>query len=223
MAATKQIVKAKKSWFPILAPNIFDDAVLGESPVSSVDELSGRTITVNLMTLTNDVKHQSINITFRIAKAADGRAFTELEAYETSPSAIRRIVRREISRMDDSFVCETSDKRQMRVKFVVMTRTKTTSSALKAIRKAVIETVAREASKADFEGFIMAILQHRLHNSVRDATSKIYPLRSFEVKKVVLLKKPAQNVIRPKEQKELSEKKSRKKEAKEDIDKAEEN
>ena len=68
MAATKQLVKAKKNWYQIVAPEGFNGAMLGESPVSDVEELKGRTLSVNLMTLTNDMKHQSVNLSFKIVK-----------------------------------------------------------------------------------------------------------------------------------------------------------
>ncbi len=206
MAATaKQLVKEKKNWYMIVASNLFPDAVLGESIVSDVDELMNRHITVNLMTLTNDAKHQSINVTFKINKIADNRAFAEVIAYETSPSALKRFVRRDISRLDDSFVCESLDKKQFRIKMMVLTKSKTTSSVLKAIRRSMVQAIARETAKNDFETIIRMVIGYKLQGGSRDSLKKIYPLRGFEIKKIELVKKAGARIVKPKadlEQKE---------------------
>ncbi len=209
MAAAKQLVKAKKNWYPIVAPQGFNEMLLGESPVSELDSLKGRCITVNLMTITNDPKHQNISIFFRISGTADGKALTEICGYETSQSALKRFVRRDVNRLDDSFVCETSDKRQIRVKVMLLTRTKTTSSILKSLRAAMLNSIASEAASQDFETFLKNVIYYKIQGALRDSLKKIYPVRGFEVKRVELLKRPAVRVVRPKiEKKEQNPKKA---------------
>ena len=56
MAKAKVI---KKEWYPILAPKIFQNTVLGETYVYEPEQMVGKGITKNLMNLTNDVKRQN--------------------------------------------------------------------------------------------------------------------------------------------------------------------
>ncbi len=198
MALAKQLIKAKKNWYPIVAPSGFNEMLLGEAPVSDLEILKNRYITVNLMTMTNDPKHQSINVTFKITNIGDGKASTEICGYETSPSAVKRLVRRDISRLDDSFVCETQDNKQIRVKVMLLTRTKTTSSILRSLRSTMINAIVTEVSKSDYESFLKDIIYHKVQGSVRDALKKIYPARGFEVKRVELVKRPGAKVLKPK-------------------------
>lgn len=211
MAATKQLVKAKKNWYPIVAPEGFNNALLGESPVADLDELIGRTVSINLMTLTNDMKHQNVNLSFKVLKSADGKAVTEVIGYETSPSSIKRFVRRDISRLDDSFVVETGDNKLVRVKIMVLTKNKTTSSILKVVRRTMIDQVALEAEKTDFESFLKDIIYHKLQGAIRDNLKKIYPVRAFEVKRVELLKKNTSRIVKAKKPEQAEARKLKKK------------
>ncbi len=216
MAVAKQVVKAKKNWHPIMAPKMFNEYVLGESIVSDVGKLNGRCVAVNLMTLTNDAKHQSVNVFFRIAKTEQNNAFTEIIGYETSPSAVRRLIRRDISRLDDSFVVETVDKKQARVKPMLLTKTKTTSAVLKALRNSMTGLIAKDASNNDFDSFIRNIISHKLQVAVKDSLKKVYPIRSVEIKKVELLAKPAAKIVKVQQEEQKELKKPRKKESQEE-------
>ena len=71
----------KKEWYPILAPKIFHNEVLGETPVYDTQQMIGKTITKNLMNLTNDVKRQNINIGFKIVGVQNGKAITDIVGY----------------------------------------------------------------------------------------------------------------------------------------------
>ena len=54
----------KKNWYQIVAPKIFNGAMLGETIVYDQNAMVGKTVTQNLMNLTNDSKRQNVNIKF---------------------------------------------------------------------------------------------------------------------------------------------------------------
>ena len=78
MAKAKVI---KKEWYPILAPKIFQNAVLGETHVYEPGQMVGKSVTKNLMSLTNDVKRQNINIDFEVVNVQNNKAFTDITGY----------------------------------------------------------------------------------------------------------------------------------------------
>ncbi|PIN73801.1 hypothetical protein COV22_01385, partial [Candidatus Woesearchaeota archaeon CG10_big_fil_rev_8_21_14_0_10_47_5] len=92
--ADVKLVKKKKKWITILAPKLFG-GVLGESCVTESSEAMSKTVNANLMSLTNDIKHQAINIKFKVTEIVGDKAATEPVSYEFSPAAIKRIVRRD--------------------------------------------------------------------------------------------------------------------------------
>ena len=69
MPTDEKLVKVKKKrWCQIIGPKIFRDTILGETAVIDPNMLINRALTVNLMTLTNDIKKQNINVSFLINK-----------------------------------------------------------------------------------------------------------------------------------------------------------
>jgi len=106
-ALKKQALKViKKKWFPIHASKTFDETLIGESLVASPSELEGRIITINLATLSDDLKQQHINLKFKVVSSDTEKASAELVGVEVMPAAIKRLVRRSTTRIDESFICE---------------------------------------------------------------------------------------------------------------------
>jgi ribosomal protein S3AE len=101
---------------------MFGNAYLGETLVAEPGEMLGKTIVTNLMDLTKSIKQQNINIRFKVNGVKENDAFTEVVEYEMNPSSIRRLVRRNIAKLDDSFIVSTSDGKYVRVKPLVITR-----------------------------------------------------------------------------------------------------
>jgi len=103
--ASKQKVQAgikvkKKIWVPIIAPRMFNEIVVGETPAESAQATVGKMITVNLMTLTGDARKQSVNTKLKIIEIKEGKAATKLMRYEVNPPAIKRLVRRNKERIE---------------------------------------------------------------------------------------------------------------------------
>ena len=120
----------KKIWFEIIAPKTFKEVSLGNTLAYSLDEIKGRSIKVNLMKVTSNMKNQNVNVTFIINETRDNKGYTELVSYVFVPSSIKRLVRRGKSRVDDSFVCRTKDGKTIRVKSLMITRSITTKAGL---------------------------------------------------------------------------------------------
>jgi small subunit ribosomal protein S3Ae len=108
----EKLVKRKK-WYTILASKEFNNVEIGELPASEADFLVGRNLPVSLSNVTNDIKKQNIRITFKITGVQDNKAITEAVAYELSPMQVKRLIRPDKSKIDDSFLCETKHKGQI--------------------------------------------------------------------------------------------------------------
>lgn len=200
----EQIVKVKKKeWFQLVAPPMFNSLPLGETMITDPARLVGRIVAVNLSNITNELKQQSINIRFRVVALQDKNAHTEVIGYELSPSAIRRLVRRSATRIDDSQVFETADKKTVKLKPFLVTKAFVRGSAAKAIRKNMIELLKKEISKANYESLVKSLISNKLQITLKSQLSKIYPIRSVEFKTMQLLsqKKEAETMQKEAEQK----------------------
>ncbi|MBW3015857.1 hypothetical protein KY330_05535 [Candidatus Woesearchaeota archaeon] len=179
---TASLKLKKKRWVPMVAPKLFNEQVLGESYVVDPDTLIGRKLTMNLMSLTRDVKQQNINIQFEVEGIKGANAVTKIVGYKMIPSAIKRLVRRERSKLEHSYMIKTSDNINLRVKFIILTKSKARSSATRQLLKTAADMLDKKASKTTYDNLIFEIITYKLQRFTRDKLSKIFPVRNFEVK-----------------------------------------
>jgi ribosomal protein S3AE len=178
---------AKKEWYPIIGPKIFQNAVLGETYVYDANKILGKELRTNLMTLTNDSKRQNINIDFKVIQVENGKAFTSIIGYNMAPSSMRRLVRRNIEKIMMSFICKTSDNVLMKIKPLVITRASTSGSVATKIRKKVESFITNYISKISYDNFINDIVNHSLQSTLKKELSKIYPARVCEIRSMEII------------------------------------
>ncbi|GEM_PF-1727027 len=187
MAATKKTQKTidvwkKKRWHRILSPKVFNEQIIGETPALEPDTLVGRTIAVNLATLARDMKRQGIYLTFEVGKVMGDTAFTYLKKYEMMSSSIKRLVRRNRDRIDDSFLCTTADNVPVRVKPFLLTRNSTKHSIGTALRRGTREFLSRTVRKLSYDVLIQDIVTGKLQRAWRDTLKNIYPLKICDIR-----------------------------------------
>lgn len=219
------MVKAKiikKEWYPILAPRIFQNVVLGETHVYEPEQMIGKGITKNLMSLTNDVKRQNINLNFEIVDVQNGKAFTNLIGYYMVQSSIKRLVRKNIEKIDMSFSCKTSDNKNLRVKPLLITRAGTTGSVATKIRKNAQDFIVKYISSISCDNFVNDLVSHKLQSSLKKELSKIYPLRVCEIRSMEIMDLEKNKQVESKVKSDKKEKLAKKAEVINNAEKREE-
>src|SRR3989344_1116339 len=141
----------KKHWYLLIAPQAFNHMELGETPANTPMEVEKRDVVVNLMVLTGNAKRQNTNVTFKVSKVQGDKAYTELIRYQVVPSSIKRMMRRNKTRVDDSFVCKTKDDRLVRMKPFLLTASLARRAVTTTIRRTAKMEVVREVSKLTFD------------------------------------------------------------------------
>ena len=186
---------AKKQWYPILAPKIFRNSVLGETVVFEPEQMVGKGITYNLANLTKDIKRQNVNIDFEVNGVQDGKALTHVVGYKIIPSSLKRMARRNIEKIDMSFMCSTSDKKNMRIKPIIITRAATKGSIASKIRKNAQDFLLKYTSGITYDNFLNDLIGHKIQSVLKDHLKKTYPLRVCEIRsmEVVDLEKKKEN------------------------------
>ncbi|MBN1792627.1 hypothetical protein JW826_02995 [Candidatus Woesearchaeota archaeon] len=197
MAKAETLKVRKKKWFQIVAPKVFREVVVGEVPLYESDQLKGRKMGVNMMNLTGNPRNQSISVKLKVVDVKEGKGVTEVMGFESMPSAIKRIVRRGKSKVDDSFVIQTSDKKLVRIKPLVITSHNVTKSVSTALRRVMRNSIARLAQKLTYEKMIEEIITFKLQKHVQGLCSKITPVKNSEVKAFILVEKQGVRPIVP--------------------------
>jgi ribosomal protein S3AE len=219
MAKTKV---TKKEWHTILAPKIFQNAVLGETHVYEPDQMVGKGITQNLMNLTNDVKRQNININFEVVNVQNGKAFTDVVGYYMVQSSIRRLVRRNIEKIDMSFSCKTSDNKNLQIKPILITRSATTGSVAAKIRRNTKDFLTKYIGAISYDNFVTDLIDHKIQNLLRKDMNKVYPLRICEIRSMEIVDLEKKKQAESKVKSGKKEKLARKTEERKGVEKREE-
>ena len=197
--AQEQITKVKKKqWYPIVAPKLFNDAVLGETLVYEPQSLIGRTLSHSLMNLTNDMRRQNTSISCRIAGIDGNKAMTSIIGYYIIPSSVRRLIRRNSEKMDMSFACDTLDNVHMRVKPLVITKADVKGSVAAKMRNFIVQHMTKTIKKMNFEDLMNDIISHKLQSDMRAILNKIYPIKVCEIRYAGI-----EELEKPKEAKEI--------------------
>lgn len=177
----------RKRWHRVLAPKMFNEQEIGRTPALEAGTLNGRTIAASLMTLTRDMKQAGTAVTFEINRVQGDTAFTRVKEIEITPSAIKRLVRRQRDRIEDSFVVATKDNINVRIKPFAITKNLANNSVGTAIRKTFRTEINRIVGKVTYDTLISDVISRRMQNGLRSTLNKIFPLRNCEIRKLTLL------------------------------------
>lgn len=181
--------KVKKKWFPIIAPKMFGEKVLGESLLADSSLMKGRHLTQNLSNIINDPKKHSIKIQFLIKDVKEGQGITEIIKYELIPAYTKRLIRRGRSKIADSFIAKSADGKRVRVKTLIVTNSYAHKSTETRIRLFVRDLMKKEVAKNTFEKSIEDLLKLVIQKEMRKKISKIAPSRNFEIRVFKLARK----------------------------------
>lgn len=181
----KKVIKVrKKHWYTIIAPKLFNNLVIGESYVYDQRELLGRYVTVNLMNLTHDPKTQHINIGFKINELKGDKVATEIVKFSVINSAIKRLVRRGSTRIDETLICETADHKNLKVKVFLVTKVHVQSSKASKLRKLLADFAIESVKKQTYEQFTEELVAFKFKREMKAVLNKLYPLRACEIRSV---------------------------------------
>jgi len=184
----KSKVKKVKRKFPveIVAPSYLSSKKLGNSNITDLNSLVGKTSKVNLMYITGNMRNQNIRLVFKITEVSSGLAKTEVKSYAHIPYYLRRFVKPGSEIMEDSFVCTTKDGLNVRIKPFLITKVKTSSMVITTLRNKTKEMAIKEVSKKNYADFISSVIFGKEQNIYKNELKKIAPIKVFEFKKIEL-------------------------------------
>ncbi len=187
MAEAKKIKVRKKEWYAIVAKDVLNGAMLGESFVADQNELINKPIKVNLMQITNESRHQNTNIKFIIKSVENKNGIADIIGYELSNSTIRRFVRKEKKKIDLSFLCITSDGVAIRIKPIMVIKKNAKGSTQTVLRKQAISYLTKTIQKTDFKTFVNDLIFGKLQDGLRKHLSKFYPMKIMEIRHMSII------------------------------------
>ncbi len=175
----------KKAWFKIVATQLFGQQEIGETYVEAPETVIGRKVDVNLKELTGNLKDQSAYVRFRITRAEGTTFHTESLGYFLTPAHVKRLVRKNTTRLDDYFALQTKTGERIIIKTIMVTRSKVQRSVQKALRSAFKSLLQEELQKNNFTAFLSQQVSGKLRK-VLFSLNKITPLRESAIRVMAL-------------------------------------
>ena len=174
--------KRKKHWYSIVAPKQFHSNPLGEAPAYQSQDLVGKVVKANLMSLTNDPKKQSITVTFRVIETVNDTCQTDLVTYAINNAHIKRLVRKSTNKLEDSFLVKSKDGVAFRIKPILLTRYRANNSVLTVIRKKTQEAITSYFSQTESHQCFADVITNKLQMETKKMLKKVYPISICEIK-----------------------------------------
>ena len=172
----------KKRWFSLVSTPEFNSTHLGESRAYSPQDLVGRTLVINLMTLTNDPRKQSFNATFVVNKVEGDQGVAQLISYDMGGAYVRRVVRKGTTRVDDTFMVLTKDNTFLLVKPLLITKYKADHSITTLLRRKMRTLVASRFAVLSTADAFSSVIGNNLQMDIKKSLKKIYPLTTSEIR-----------------------------------------
>ena len=173
-----------KEWYTLIAPKIFGEKVLGETPVGDPKSINNRVISASITTLMNDPSKYYFKLNFKVDEVKEKNAYMKFWGLEILRDYISRMIRHGVLRIDNSVVVTTRDDVKLRVKTITLTNRKAKKKIEILLRKFIKEKINKGVSKYTLDDFIKKILDDSFKRSVISEGSKIYPVYNFEVRKI---------------------------------------
>ena len=179
-AARRQKDKWKaKRWYSIRAPrNPWSFKVIGETLAEEEDMLIGRPYEIMQNELDGDFSKMHVKIKFRINEVVGNDALTEFVGHDVQKDHVRRQIRRDRGKIDDTIDVVTDDGYFIRIKPFIVTRSRIKGSQKHETRTVARNVVIKFCSAATWIAVQNALMDGSLEESVSEAVSKVQPVRS---------------------------------------------
>lgn len=172
-----------KNWYNLVAPTMFNKAMIGETLADDPELLMGRVSEVTVQDLTGDFSKMHIKLAFKIQDVRGNDAHTQFVGHDLTSDYVRRLTRRKKTRTDTTLDITTTDGTRLKVKPMAIADRRIQSSKQTAIR-AIMHGVVHKAAKEKTIGeFMKAIISGELAKNIAVSCKPIQPQQRVEIRK----------------------------------------
>jgi small subunit ribosomal protein S3Ae len=179
-----------KQWYTIVAPPMFNKATLAETLSDEPGKLIGRVATTTLQDLSGDFKQMHIKLDFQVTEVNGTTAETRFVGHSLTSDYVRRMVRRNHSKVGGVYDVKTKDGAYLRIKPFAVSERRSQGSQQTLIRHIMSETVNVMAADRTLAGFVRDVIDGNVSSSIYKACKKVYPLRRVEINKTEIRSPP---------------------------------
>lgn len=179
-----------KGWFNLLAPEMFNRQVIGETPAEEPTKVMGRITEVTVQDLTGDFSKMHIKLQFRVHDVRGLEAHTVFIGHDMTSDYIRRLTRRKRTRTDAVIPVATKDGWSIRLKPMAITDRRIQGSKQRAIREIMGKVTTAAAAKSTVGELVKGIITGDLAKEIAAACKPVHPISRVEIRKSEVLGSP---------------------------------
>ncbi|MEK6850973.1 MAG: 30S ribosomal protein S3ae [Candidatus Thermoplasmatota archaeon] len=172
-----------KGWFNILAPEMFNRQVVGETPAEEPTKVMGRVTEVTAQDITGDFSKMHIKLIFRVEHVQGTDALTQFAGHDMTSDYIRRLTRRKRTRTDAVVDARTKDGWTIRVKPMAITDRRIQGSKQRAIRSIMGKVIKTAAARSTVGDFVRVVISGELAKEIATGCKPVHPISRVEVRK----------------------------------------
>lgn len=197
---------AKKDWYDIKAPSVFDVRNVGKTLVTRTqgtkiasEGLKHRVFEVSLADLQKDEDHAFKKIRLRAEDVQGRNVLTNFWGMDFTTDKIRSLVRKWQTLIEAHVDVKTTDNYMIRMFCIGFTKKRANqqkrtcyaqSSQIRQIRKKMLDIMRNQASTCDLKDLVHKLIPESIGREIEKATSSIFPLQNVFIRKVKILKAP---------------------------------
>lgn len=174
MAEVKVKKGIKRSFFEVVAPLTSTKIFLY---AATKEELAGKVVKLDL---TRSLRGKSLELRFRV-KNQNGILEGDPIALELMGSFIRRMIRKGIDYVEDSFILETKDAKVI-VKPFLITRNKVSRAVRNSLRENTRKNLEAHFKTRSTKELFSEIISNKIQKELSLKLKKIYPLALCEIR-----------------------------------------
>ena len=177
-----------KRWFSIRAPrNPWSFRVIGETLAEEPEMLIGRNYEIMQNELDGDFSKMHVKIRFRVSDVLGSDAITEFIGHQMMQDHVRRQVRRDRGKIDDTVDVVTEDGFYVRFKPLILTRERVKSSQKNEIRSVARDTILKAGASSTWVSMQKSVMDGELEALIKEEASKISPIRMVMIRRTQLI------------------------------------
>ena len=176
-----------KGWYNLLAPEMFNKQLLGETVADDAGKLKDRIAEVTVQDLTGDFSKMHIKLHFKVHHVQGQDALTEFVGHAMTSDYVRRLTRRKRTRTDGTFDVRTKDAWQVRVKPMAIADRRIQSSKQRVIRQIMERTIRASAATLAMGEFVRVMISGELAKNIAIACKPIQPISRVEIRQSEVL------------------------------------
>jgi small subunit ribosomal protein S3Ae len=182
-----------KTWYNVIAPDVFDGAILGETAADDPAKLLDRVMEVTVQDLTGDFSKMHIKLQFKVHDVRGGDAYTRFVGHDMTSDYVRRQTRRNRSRVDAIVGGRTKDGYSIRLKVMAITDRRIQSSKSHAVRKQMEKVLRTAIARNTVGGLMKIVISGELSKRVAISCKPIQPIKRVEIRRSEVVGFPAES------------------------------